>query len=285
MRSTVSRAASSWSPHKLMFIRSLFRPYVKLDLSGASLYPRDTCIYCANEISNLMNALRALYGLRRVGLAVTSLLLSASTIHLLNLPSEPSSTHLSQALYDLQAMAVNHTFAGRCVEIIRSLATKWHISLPEGAASLPPPSRTKGGRKGLSPAYSTFWGASIRRGDSNNSGGSSSGQHESPFAPPPHSQQPATSVPAFTDTPMQLDPNQSHMQDVFWTPFPGQTFPVPPQQVLPSMGMDMSSIDAMAGPWDMFDGSTGSNSRHHSNSGNSMAGQVDSGVAYHWNWQ
>lgn len=76
----------------------LFRPYIKLDLRGANLFPRDTCTYCANEISSLMNALRAMYGLRRVCLAVTGMLLSASTIHLLNLPSEPAVSYLSQAL-------------------------------------------------------------------------------------------------------------------------------------------------------------------------------------------
>merc|ERR1711939_142779 len=82
------------------------------------------------------NALRAMYGLRRVCLAVSSFLMSASTIHLLNLPSESASAHLGQGLSDLQAMSVNHQFAARCVDIIRSLASKWNIALPDSAASV-----------------------------------------------------------------------------------------------------------------------------------------------------
>ncbi|KAF2765274.1 hypothetical protein EJ03DRAFT_210798 [Teratosphaeria nubilosa] len=75
-------------------------------------------------------ALREIYGLRRVHLSVTSILLSASTIHLLNLPSAPATLHLTQALQDLEATSVNHHFAARCIDIIHSLAANWKISLP-----------------------------------------------------------------------------------------------------------------------------------------------------------
>ncbi len=224
-----------------------------------------------------MTALRAMYGLRRVCLAATSLLLSASTIHLLNLPSEPAASHLSQGLYDLQAMSMNHRFAGRCVDIIRSLATKWHISLPEAAASLPP-LRQINPRKGLSPVTSTFWGASIRRDDSGRSSGSSSGQQESPFPPPPsYGQQHVTSVPIANDLTAQLDSNE--MQNFCWTPFPGQQMPVPLQQVLPSMAMDISGMDGISTQWDMFHGA--GHLRQHSG-----PGQVDVSAPFQaWNWQ
>ena len=225
---------------------SLFRPYIKLDLQGADLYPRDTCTLCANEISSLMNALRAMYGLRRVTLPVTSLLLSASTIHLLNLPAEPSASHLSQALHDLQAMSTNHQFAAQCVDIIRSLAKKWSISLPEGAASVSA-FRLAGQRP--SPTSSNFWAASIPRDVSSsgtNSNQSSSSQHESPFQPP-HPQRPP-SYPNFFDEPgSQMDPGMT--QNLFWTPFPGQTMPVPPEHVVPSMHMDMSGMENSATQW------------------------------------
>ena len=113
---------------------SLFRPYIKLDLQAANLFPRNTCIACANEISELVNRLRSLYGLRCVCLTVTSLLLSAGTIHLLNLPSESASSYLAQGIRDLGDISVNHQFAVRCIDIITGLAAKWNIALPQGTA-------------------------------------------------------------------------------------------------------------------------------------------------------
>lgn len=76
----------------------LFRPFIKLDLQAINLYPQNVCTYSATEISNLMNAVRGMYGLRRVCVAVPIALLSASTIYLLNLPSSSAAMHLSQAL-------------------------------------------------------------------------------------------------------------------------------------------------------------------------------------------
>lgn len=238
---------------------SLFRPYIKLDLSGANLFPRDTCTYCANEISRLMGALRAMYGLRRVCFAVPSILLTAITIHLLNLPAEPSVSHFSQGLQDLQAMSINHPFAARCVEIIRALAIKWNITLPE-SASVAPAFRLAGQRPWPSPASSTFWAASIPRkqssgsGGGNRSGGSaSSSQHESPFPPPPNQaqQQSAFSSP-FNDSANLLDTNQIQAQGAFWTPFPAQTMPVASQNIVPSMSMDFAMDTNAAQQWQMY---------------------------------
>lgn len=111
---------------------------MKLDLQAIGLYPREICNYCATEISSLMNALRGMYGLRRISLSVTVILLSASTVHLLHLPSQTSATHLTQALHDLQAMSVNHRYAGCCIEIIHRLANQWGIALPESARAMTP---------------------------------------------------------------------------------------------------------------------------------------------------
>jgi hypothetical protein len=72
---------------------------MKLDLSDIGLYPRELATYCATEISKLMNALRGMYGLRRTSLAVSPILLSASTVHLMNLPSsQGAAVHLTQAM-------------------------------------------------------------------------------------------------------------------------------------------------------------------------------------------
>ena len=83
-----------------------------------------------------MGALRAMYGLRRVCLPVTSFVRSACTIHLLNLPLESAASHLSQGLQDLQDMSVNHQFAAHCVHVIQSLAIKWEIPMPETAGAI-----------------------------------------------------------------------------------------------------------------------------------------------------
>lgn len=112
---------------------SLFRPYIKIDLRGTNLHPRDTCTCCADKISELVGALRALYGLRRVCLPMVEFLSSASTIHLLNLPSDTSIRHLGQALHDLRAISTNHPFAGKCEDVIRKLASEWQINLPGDA--------------------------------------------------------------------------------------------------------------------------------------------------------
>lgn len=230
---------------KLTLATSLFRPYIKLDLRGANLFPRDTCTFCANEISALTNALRAMYGLRRVCLPVTGFLLSASTIHLLNLPSETSGRHLCQAMHDLSTMSTNHVFAGRCVDIIRSLASKWQIKLPEDAPTITltrPSGRTSNSPK------SAFYSASIPRQNSSQSGtrsaesqesqSSNQSHHDSPLAPPEQSSQHnPSSGQYYGDQFPSID--EVSMQQSYWLPFPVQSMPnaqLPGSQVTNTFG-------------------------------------------------
>ena len=189
-----------------------------------------------------------MYGLRRVCLPVTGFLLSASTIHLLNLPSETSGQHLSQGMRDLQTMSTNHSFAGRCVDIIRSLATKWQITLPEDAPCASPRPHLNG-RKISSPK-SAFYSASIPRQNSSQSGTRSAesqesqsrkqsapGHEDSPFAPPIHSslsqsQSQTPSSGANSDffgnqypSIDQISGGQQQQQQQYWIPFPVQSMP------------------------------------------------------------
>lgn len=272
----------------LLTTYSLFRPYIKLDLSGANLYPRDTCTFCANEISSIMNTLRAMYGLRRVNLAVVNRLMSSLTIHLLNLPSEPSASHLAQGLQDLQAMALNHQFAARSIEIIGSLAAKWNIALPESVVSIP--SRNKAGtRQFPSPPSSTFWAASIpRKESSDNSSKSDSSQRGSPFMPPTSQPSRQDSFPPFYSENSGSSLDLSQTSSAFWTPFPLQNAPVPPQNVLPSMPMDMTPVDSHSGhQWSAFN-SPLSQAASHPQQGPSpqnLQGMMD-GIAFQgWQWQ
>jgi len=192
-----------------------------------------------------MTALRAMYGLRRVALAVTSVLLSASTIHLLNLPAESAAAHLTQGMHDLQAVSINHQFAAKCIDIIRVLATKWNIVLPEGATAV-----SVFRERWPSPPSSAFFAASIPRKDSSAGGARSgdSGLSQGPFGPPndtpvqqqqPHQQPPPPPpqqqhqqqkhpehFPAFYNDPAApMDAHQTQQQMAFWTPFPVQGAP------------------------------------------------------------
>jgi hypothetical protein len=188
-----------------------------------------------------MGALRAMYGLRRVPMPVTGLLLSASTVHLLNIPTEQASANLSQAMHDFRAMSTNHYFAGNCIDIIRELATKWNIQLPESVPSSSP--FKLGSHLTIPPPQSAFYAPSIpRQISSGNSGAvsaeSNSTLQESPFSPPPgppsrqqsHQQQEVhqiqqqqQSVSPYDDPFANMDPNQ--IQEAFWVPFPLQGMP------------------------------------------------------------
>lgn len=111
-----------------------------------------------------MSALRAMYGLRRTTIGAVHVLLSASTIHLLNLPNESAATNLMQAMSDLQTLSINHPYATRVVDIIRSLSVKWNIPLPEGNMS-----SIRFGANLPSPATSIFYANSLPRQQSSSS--------------------------------------------------------------------------------------------------------------------
>lgn len=273
----------------LLTTDSLFRPYIKLDLSGANLYPRDTCTFCANEISSIMNTLRAMYGLRRVNLAVVNRTMSALTIHLLNVPSEPSASHLAQGLQDLQAMSLNHQFAARCIDIITSLAAKWNIALPDSVVSIP--NRGKSGLQRQFPSpQSSFWAASIpRKESSDNSSKSDHSQRGSPFMPPTTqgSGRQDSYQPFYSDGGAAMDMNAT--SGAFWTPFPLQNAPVPPQNVLPSMPMDMTTIDSSHSgqQWPgVFNSPLSQTSSHTAQSNPSnLQGMMDGMSFNSWQWQ
>lgn len=209
-------------------------------------------------------------------------MLSATTIHLLNLPAEPATTNLSQGIQDLQTMSTNHQFAAECVDIIVSLASKWGIALPDDVGTNTPfGSGTQ--RSWQSPASSTFWAASIPRKES--SGGArssdSSSHNDSPFPPPPSQSLHTPFAPLYNNPSTQLDP--PHAQGTFWTPFPGQAMPIPAQHVVPSMGF--SGMETTPNQWQMFGSGMGSTS--HMNQ-RQQGGQepMDEGLSFQeWHWQ
>lgn len=239
-----------------------------------------------------MSTMRAMYGLRRVNLAVVNRLMSASTIHLLNLPSEPAASNLVQGLQDLQAMSLNHQFAARCIDIIHSLAAKWNIVLPEGG--IPVPRRNKGGihRQLSSPTASNFWAASIPRKESSDNSSKSNGsgsQKGSPFMPPSSNPpQRHDSYQPFHANGMTSGVDLNDNSNAFWTPFPLQNAPVPPQNVVPSMPMDMSPIDGSSGQqWQSFNSPVSSAPSQLRNppASQSLQGMMDGMAFQGWQWQ
>lgn len=230
------RAAVSSSPATstmslvLTFSTSLFRPYIKLDLRAANLYPRDNCTFCADKISGIANELRATYGLRRVYLPVIGFLLSSSTMHLLNLPSETSGRNLSQGMHDLSAMSMNHFFASKCVDKIRSLASKWQINLPDHipiASHSRQRTHTPGSIKSASVSCQDCPQSDTHSVESQESQSSEPGDHGSPFVPPvpyslPHDLSFGSSLNSYGGEWPPISQIYTQQQS-FWVPFYVQT--------------------------------------------------------------
>ena len=89
-----------------------------------------------------MGTYRQIYGLRRVPLVSTHILLSISIIHLLNLPNPSSAQDLALSITCLRGITANHPFALRSLRIVMALSKQWNIHLPSEisqiAYDLPP---------------------------------------------------------------------------------------------------------------------------------------------------
>lgn len=106
----------------------LFRPFIKLDIVGSGVSPRDVCIQAAEAITSLVNSYDQLYTLRRTPSFVPYFVLTSSITHLVAHGTGPGGPEkLHQGIADLQTMAVCHGFSLRAQEILRFLATKWNV--------------------------------------------------------------------------------------------------------------------------------------------------------------
>ncbi|KAI5236504.1 hypothetical protein E4T43_08601 [Aureobasidium subglaciale] len=234
----------------------LFRPFMKLDLSDIGLYPRELATYCATEISKLMNALRGMYGLRRTSLVVSTILLSASTVHLMNLPSQGAAVQLTQAMQDLNTMSVNHRYASCCLEVINRLANQWGVRLPEGATNLAP-FRSPDLDQAMPNMSLFFTQATLSnesmeslvappthnlRHDSGSMFEPSFAPHNMPILPTPsQSSLSANSQHSMHSTPMNTTPVQT--QSNMWSTFSSQQMSAPMQLQLPTADFQMMNVD------------------------------------------
>jgi hypothetical protein len=109
----------------------LFRPFIKLEMTGSSISPRDVCNQAADAIAALVNSYSQLYTLRRTPSFVSYFVLTSSITHLVALGvSGGGLERVQQGISDLKVMAGCHSFARRAQDILTFLAYQWEIELP-----------------------------------------------------------------------------------------------------------------------------------------------------------
>jgi len=125
--------------HQLLYIH-LFRPFLQstsATLPTLSLDPRRICVEAASKISKYLRFYKREYGLRQICNIAAYMIHSACTIHLLNLPEKSAKRDIVQGLRSLEDMAEGWLCARRALVIMRVLARRWKIELPdEGVAIL-----------------------------------------------------------------------------------------------------------------------------------------------------
>ncbi|KAF7953392.1 uncharacterized protein EAE97_000791 [Botrytis byssoidea] len=110
----------------------LFRPFIKLSLIGSEVSPRDVCNQAADAISALTSSYAQLYTLRRTPSFVPHFILASSITHLVTLGNAKTGVEkVTQGIADLREMASCHGFAARACNILRHLAKKWNIEVPD----------------------------------------------------------------------------------------------------------------------------------------------------------
>ncbi|KAF2757070.1 hypothetical protein EJ05DRAFT_501611 [Pseudovirgaria hyperparasitica] len=108
----------------------LFRPFLKATFTESNLSPRDVCRRSANYISDIFAQHRRMYGLSGLYTFQVHCLLTACTIHIINIPAIASSTYLTAACNSFQDLVTRNEWAVGSLNIIRGLVQKWNIVLP-----------------------------------------------------------------------------------------------------------------------------------------------------------
>ena len=106
----------------------LFRPFIKLDIIGSAVSPRDVCNQAADAIAALVKSYSQLYTLRRTPSFVPYFVLTSGITHLVTLGTAgggPARVH--QGISDLKVMAGCHGFSRRARDILIFLAHHWEI--------------------------------------------------------------------------------------------------------------------------------------------------------------
>jgi hypothetical protein len=109
----------------------LFRPFIKLDIVGSGISPRDVCSQAADAISTLVHSYSKLYTLRRTPSFVPYFVLTSSIAHVVTLGTSRAGPELlHQGVQDLKEMRNCHGFAIRALDILHYLVRHWEVDQP-----------------------------------------------------------------------------------------------------------------------------------------------------------
>lgn len=108
----------------------LFRPFIKLDIVGSGVSPRDVCHQAAQAISTLLTSYNQLYTLRRTPSFVPYFILTSTITHMVALGnSQASAECLHQGMSHLSIMIECHGFAVRARQILSFLRNQWNVDI------------------------------------------------------------------------------------------------------------------------------------------------------------
>ncbi|TVY75969.1 Nitrogen assimilation transcription factor nit-4 [Lachnellula suecica] len=106
----------------------LFRPFIKLDIVGSKISPRDVCSQAADAISTLVHSYSQLYSLRRTPSFVPYFVLTSGITHVVTLgASRGGPENLHQGVQYLREMQSCHEFANRAVDILHYFIRDWEV--------------------------------------------------------------------------------------------------------------------------------------------------------------
>lgn len=108
----------------------LFRPFLKATIDYSDVVPREACREAANMISDLWQEHYTLYGLSGIYMFQVHCLLTACTIHIINVPTISANRHLTRACNIFQELISRNEWARSSLVILRGLAEKWRLVLP-----------------------------------------------------------------------------------------------------------------------------------------------------------
>jgi hypothetical protein len=107
----------------------LFRPFLKAKIDYSDVVPREVCREAANMISELWQQHRNIYGLSGIYMFQVHSLLTACTIHIINVPTISATRHLTAACNIFQELIPRNGWARSALTILRGLAEKWRLVL------------------------------------------------------------------------------------------------------------------------------------------------------------
>lgn len=106
----------------------LFRPFLKARFTDSEVSPSDVCRTSAAAISQIFDQHRRLYDSVGIYTLQIHCLLTACTIHIINIPAIASTQYLTSACNHFHQ--IEQGWASGSLNIIKDLVQKWNIVLP-----------------------------------------------------------------------------------------------------------------------------------------------------------